>query len=228
MTEDSTPPPTPPRSDGREALRVFAPHLALAGLVALLGVGAVLYVMARPGKEGAGAACPGSAALAAKLAPLSRGEVAALNPSRTPRPMPDLAFEGPDGGPAKLSDFRGRIVLLNLWATWCAPCRKEMPALDRLQAELGGKDFEVVALSVDTRNLERRRTFLDEVGVRSLAFYADPKADSLQALKGAAKVVGLPTTILIDRRGCDLGVMAGPAEWHSPDAQALVKAAIGG
>jgi len=142
--------------------------------------------------------------------------------------MPDLAFEGPDGKPMKLSDLRGKVVLLNLWATWCAPCRKEMPALDRLQAALGGKDFEVVALSVDTRNLDRRKPFLDSVGVKSLAFYADPKADSLQILKGAAKVVGLPTTLLVDRRGCDLGVMAGPAEWDSPDAQALVKAAIGG
>ncbi|MBL8590252.1 MAG: TlpA family protein disulfide reductase [Methylobacteriaceae bacterium] len=228
MTEEQTPPPAPPRADGREALRVFAPHLALAGLIVVLGVGAVLYVMGGPRKEPAAAACAGSAALAAKTAPFSRGEVAALAPSKTPKPMPDLAFEGPDGRPMKLSDLRGRIVLLNLWATWCAPCRKEMPALDRLQAALGGKDFEVVALSLDTRNLDRRKPFLDSVGVKSLAFYADPKADSLQILKGAAKVVGLPTTILIDRRGCDLGVMAGPAEWDSPDAQALVKAAIDG
>lgn len=228
MTEEPSPPPAPPRNDGREALRVFAPHLALAGLFVLLGVGAVLYVMAGPRKEAPAAACAGSAALAAKVAPFARGEVAALNPSKAPAPMPNLAFEGPDGKPMQLSDFRGRVVLLNLWATWCAPCRKEMPALDRLQAELGSKDFEVVAISLDTRNLERRKPFLDEAGVKSLAFYADPKADSMQVLKGAARLVGLPTTILIDRRGCDLGVMSGPAEWASPDAQVLVKAAIGG
>jgi thiol-disulfide isomerase/thioredoxin len=116
--------------------------------------------------------------------------------------------------------------LINLWATWCAPCRAEMPALDRLQAKLGGDKFEVVAINIDTARLERRKPFLDSVGVKSLAFYTDEKADIFQVLKQAGKVVGLPTTILVDAKGCELGLMAGPAEWDSPDAIALIQAAI--
>lgn len=146
---------------------------------------------------------------------------------RAPRNAPDFVVPDLQGNAVRLSALRGKVVLLNLWATWCAPCRKEMPALDGLQADLGGKDFEVVALNLDSRNLERRKQFLEEIGVKALAFYADPKVDALPALKASSRVVGLPTTLLIDRQGCELGVMAGPAEWRSPDAQALIRAAIG-
>jgi thiol-disulfide isomerase/thioredoxin len=139
--------------------------------------------------------------------------------------MIDLAFEGPDGRKLSLSDFRGKAVLLNIWATWCAPCREEMPALDRLQALAGGADFEVVALNIDTARLERRRQFLDEIGVKSLAFYADPTADVFQALKRAGKAVGLPTTFLIDADGCEMGALAGAAAWDSEDARRLIAAA---
>jgi len=116
---------------------------------------------------------------------------------------------------------------LNLWATWCVPCREEMPALDRLQAQAGGADFEVVALNIDTARLEKRQQFLSEIGVKALKFYADPSADVFQTLKRAGKVVGLPTTILIDADGCELGTLAGAAAWDSPDALRLVAAARG-
>jgi thiol-disulfide isomerase/thioredoxin len=105
------------------------------------------------------------------------------------------------------------------------PCREEMPSLDRLQAKLGGDDFEVVAVDIDTTRLERRRAFLKEAGVSSLGFYADPKAEVFQVLKKAGKVVGLPTTLLIDGQGCELGVMPGPADWASEDAMRLISAA---
>jgi hypothetical protein len=97
-----------------------------------------------------------------------------------------------------------------------------MPALDRLQAKLGGDAFEVVTINIDTARLERREAFWKETGLSSLTFYSDQKADVFQTLKRAGKAVGLPTTLLIDSKGCEVGVMAGPAEWDSEDAVRLV------
>jgi len=198
--------------------------LALAGTV----LAAVLYGMIGfGGKESPGnQACAAAAATAQRIAPLAKGQVAALNVAKTPKIATEISFDGPAGEKMKLADFRGRTVLLNLWATWCVPCREEMPALDRLQGELGGSYFEVLAINIDTARLERRKQFLDSVGVNRLGFYTDPKADVFQTLRQAGKVTGLPTTILIDRNGCELGIMAGPAEWDGPDALALLRSAI--
>ena len=198
-------------------------------IVAVLTAVAIVYAtMSRSGKESAQLAgsCAASGALAARAAPLASGEVAGLIVAKSPRPATELTFLGPDGRETSLSSFKGRTVLLNLWATWCLPCRAEMPALDRLQASLGGPAFEVVAINIDTARLERRQTFLKEAGVERLAFYADPTANVFQQLKRAAKATGLPTTILIDSDGCELGVMSGPAEWDSEDATRLISAVI--
>ena len=127
-----------------------------------------------------------------------------------------------------VADFRGRALLLNLWATWCAPCRAEMPALDRLQAKAGDKGFEVVAVNVDTARLERRGPFLDGIGVKSLARYADPSGDAFETLRKNGKALGLPVTMLIDREGCEIGVVAGAANWDSTDALSLIDALKGG
>ena len=116
-------------------------------------------------------------------------------------------------------------MLLNLWATWCVPCRKEMPALDALQAKLGDDRFEVVAVNIDTRNLDKPRTWLGEVGVTRLGYFADPSAKVFQDLKAIGKAVGMPTTVLIDPQGCELGTLAAPAEWASDDAIKLIEAA---
>jgi thiol-disulfide isomerase/thioredoxin len=151
--------------------------------------------------------------------------VAALAVAKQSKPVTPLAFSGPDGQPLTLDAFKGRVVLLNLWATWCAPCRQEMPALDRLEVKLGGKDFQVVAVNIDTTRPERPKAFLNDVGVKALAYYSDAKADVFYRLKQAGKVVGLPTTILIDRNGCEIGTLAGPALWDSPDGVALIEAA---
>ena len=112
---------------------------------------------------------PSSALRAARLAPLAQGDIAALAVDKTPRPAIPIAFNGPDGRKLTLADFRGRALVLNLWATWCVPCRAEMPALDRLQAKAGAKDFEVVAVNVDTARLDRPKAFLDEIGVKIAA-----------------------------------------------------------
>ena len=119
------------------------------------------------------------------------------------------------------------MLLVNLWATWCAPCKAEMPALDRLQAALGGPDFSVVAINVDTRNLDRPADWLKQAGIRALAFYADPGGRVLPAVQRDTGSAGLPTTMLIDAQGCTLGVMKCAAEWSGPDGLALIRAALG-
>jgi thiol-disulfide isomerase/thioredoxin len=139
-----------------------------------------------------------------------------------PEALPDVSFQNGDGQPISLASFRGRVVLLNLWATWCLPCRKEMPALDRLQAALGSPDFEVVALSVDRAGAAGARKFLDSVGVEKLTLYVDPTAK----LANDLKAVGLPTTLLLDRAGREIGRLIGPAEWDDAASMALVKLAV--
>lgn len=173
------------------------------------------------------AACKAAQPLAAALKPLAKGEVAALQIPKEPARLIDLSFRMPDGRDTTLSAFRGKAVLVNLWATWCAPCRHEMPALDRLQQKFGGADFEVVAINIDTRNFDKPKQFLDEVGVRALAQYADPSAKIFQDLKAAGRAFGMPTTILLDKNGCELATLAGPAEWSSPDAFAFIGKALG-
>ncbi|MER8763688.1 MULTISPECIES: TlpA disulfide reductase family protein [unclassified Mesorhizobium] len=130
-----------------------------------------------------------------------------------PVPVPEISFEDGNGKPKTLADFHGKVVLLNVWATWCAPCRKEMPTLDRLQAKLGGPDFEVVALSMDRAGPDAVKMFYGEIGVTHLALNIDSSAKAMFTL-GA---VGLPMTLLIDRDGKEIGRLIGPAEWDAPD-----------
>jgi thiol-disulfide isomerase/thioredoxin len=171
-------------------------------------------------------ACRGAVDLARRLAPLAHGEVAALTMATAPLRLPDLAFEDADGKPKKLSDWRGRTVLLNLWATWCVPCRKEMPALENLQTRLGGPNFEVVAVNIDTRDPEKPKNFLREVNLTRLGYFSDQKAKVFQDLKAIGRALGMPTSVLVDGEGCEIATMAGPAEWDSDDAVKLITAAV--
>ena len=207
----------------RRAIFLFAP-LALAAIAAA----ALFYGTGEgPGKGGGDCAAP-SRAVAARLAPLARGDIAALGVAKAPKPAAPLAFGDTFGRKLTLADFRGRALVVNLWATWCVPCRAEMPALDQLQAKVGGTDFEVVAINVDTARLERAPKFLDEIGVKSLTRYSDPSGDTFETLRLAGKALGLPTSLLIDKDGCEVGVVAGPANWTSPDALAAIAALKGG
>ena len=131
-----------------------------------------------------------------------------------PRPMPELAFEDDMGRKRAHSEFRGKVVLLNIWATWCVPCREEMPALDRLQQKLGGPEFEVLALSIDAGGAPAVRRFYDEIGIRALAIYVDPGIRATSSLQ----VIGLPTTLLVDRKGREIGRHLGPAQWDAAEA----------
>ena len=150
------------------------------------------------------------------------GEMAAFVPRATPVAAPEVVFQGPGGVDTGLEAFKGKVVLLNLWATWCAPCRKEMPALDRLQAQLGGDDFEVVALALDRGGETAARRFFDEIGVKNLKLFIDPTA----RLGARFNVVGLPATLLLNRQGEEIGRLMGPAEWDSADAVGLIQSAI--
>ena len=133
-----------------------------------------------------------------------------------------FSFANDKGQTLDLSKWKGRVVLLNLWATWCAPCRKEMPDLSKLQTALGGPDFEVVALSLDRKGLAASQAFLKETGVSNLAAYVQPDGKPLAALEA----LGLPATILIDRNGKEAGRILGSVDWASPEAQAMVMALL--
>ncbi|MGY6708155.1 MAG: thiol:disulfide interchange protein TlpA [Rhizobiaceae bacterium] len=219
-------------SDGEvhmSPLRLFG-FAAIAGMAA----GAIgLYVMGAPSGNNAPAAsasaetaCQGREETLARIDPAIGGEVAAMLPADPSRPLGDLAFNAPDGEPMQLADLSGKLLLVNLWATWCAPCRHEMPALDELQREMGGESFEVVAVNVETGDDLKPKAFLDEIGVDSLAFYRDNTVGLFNDLKRRNLALGLPVTLLIDEEGCLLAHMNGPAEWASDDAKALIRAAM--
>ena len=201
--------------------RLLGPRVAIVAGLAVVAVYATV-----PRGSNADPACDQTAALAPSLKDFATGEVAAFQPATSPVNLSSLDFLDPDGQPVTLADFSGKTVLLNLWATWCVPCREEMPALDQLQAEAGGDNFTVLALNVDRPGVDTNR-FLREVEV-TLANYADPDLGAFRALQAKGFVTGLPTTIMIGADGCDLGVMRAPAEWASPDALALVEAARAG
>jgi len=214
-----------------DAARSFAKKrlaIVILGGFAGIGVGlaAVYGIATLTGNPGASAACRSAVQRAERVAPLVHGEVAAFSPATKPLKIPNLAFTDATGKARTLADWRGRTVLFNLWATWCIPCRKEMPALDALQKKLGGPNFEVVALNIDTRDPDKPKTWLKDVGIANLAYYADPQAKAFQDLKAIGRAVGLPTTILIDGQGCEVGHLAGPAEWGSEDAVKLIQAAL--
>ena len=193
---------------------------ALIGFAGVYGIGGLK-------RNAAGdSACRGAVDLARKLAPLAHGEVAALTMATAPLRLPDLAFEDTEGKPKKLSDWRGRTVLVNLWATWCVPCRKEMPALESLQTRLGGPNFEVVAINIDTRDPEKPKNFLKDAHLTRLGYYSDDKAKVFQELKAIGRALGMPTSVLVDGHGCEIATIAGPAEWDSDDAVKLITAAM--
>ena len=153
---------------------------------------------------------------------LNTGHMAAFVYKPQPAELPALKFVDAKGEAKTLTDWRGKVVVLNLWATWCAPCRKEMPDLDKLQAELGGPKFEVVALGVDRGGVKAAEKFLQQVGNKSLALYVDPTAKLATELR----VIGLPATLLIDAEGREIGRLLGPADWASEDAKKLVKSVM--
>ena len=212
---------TTPAAPKRRKLTLIA-----AAAIAVLGLAAV-YGIAGLRRNGADAACAPALATAQRIAPLAHGEVAAVNVADAAARVPALAFKDAAGADRTLADWKGRTVLLNLWATWCVPCRKEMPALAALQQKLGGKDFEVVAVNIDTRDTDKPKAWLAQAGITGLTYYADPSARVFQELKAVGKAMGMPTSLIVDGAGCEIASIAGPADWASDDALALLKGAMG-
>jgi thiol-disulfide isomerase/thioredoxin len=202
-------------------------------LIAAIGVGAAaLYGMQAMQGNDVGDivanSCPADVeTIKANLGELAVGDVAAFQTAREAQSLSALAFNDETGQPSSLADHSGRVLLVNLWATWCAPCRHEMPALDRLQADLGSGDgFSVVPINIDTGAAEKAEAFLQSVDVKNLPLYRDPTTDVFQDVKKRGFGIGLPVSILVDRKGCLLGHLAGPAEWDSEDAKALIRQAM--
>ncbi|UUP17146.1 thiol:disulfide interchange protein TlpA [Nitratireductor thuwali] len=211
--------------------KLTKPAFRMAAIAAAAGIvaGAIaVYVMgAADGNNGA-TANVGAATLAkvAAIDPYITGEVAAMLPADPPRPLTDLAFNGPDGQPLTVADFSGKTLLINLWATWCTPCREEMPALDALQQKLGSDAFEVVAVNVDLGDDAKPKRFLEETNITALAHYRDNKMKIFNDLKSRGLALGLPVTLLLDGEGNLLAHMNGPAAWDSADAERLIEAAV--
>lgn len=145
--------------------------------------------------------------------------LAKLVPTTDAPALPDTVFTDPDGGEHRLADYKGKVVLLNFWATWCAPCREEMPALDALQAELGGDDFQVVTIATGRNAPDKIDRFFDETGVTNLPVLLDPR----QQLARDMGVVGLPVTVLIDADGVEVARLMGDADWASDAAKAVIR-----
>ena len=217
--------PTDP--DATRRRRIFSNRMMSLFFLGGAVIAAGLFLYGKKGPSGNGAAdeCRGSAEIAAKMTPFIRGEVAAMQVAKTPKRLPPISFASP-AGQKSMIDVGGKTVLFNLWATWCVPCRAEMPALDHLQKTLGGDQFEVLALNMDTRNPEKVPQWLKENGIAALALYTDAEGKAFQTLRKESLVTGLPTTFLVDAKGCVLGGMAGPAEWDSADALALLSSVI--
>lgn len=165
-----------------------------------------------------------STAFSQNLDGLLVGEVQHFAPSKTPRPMKDFSFANAAGEQEQLSDYKGKVILLNFWATWCAPCRKEMPGLDRLQADMGGDDFQVLAIGQDLQGMEKVQKFFKKYKLENLAALNDSTVKSGRA----AGVFGLPATLLINRDGKEIGRLIGPAEWDEPESKALIQHIIDG
>jgi thiol-disulfide isomerase/thioredoxin len=195
--------------------------LVALGLVLLIAGGYGLYAREDPSPAETAAADTGETPDRVTRE-LSTGTLTAFVVHPEPKPVGDITFVDADQSRLSLADWKGRVVLVNLWATWCGPCREEMPELAELQRQLGSDDFEVVAISLDRQGAEVARPFLENVGAEALELYLDP---STQVLAGF-RAVGLPASILIDRSGRELGRMFGPADWASPEAIRLIKAAL--
>lgn len=198
---------------------------AIAGVLAGAGVVAIRLIGSDGQVQGAAVAdaglCEGSARQIASIKPLLKGQIAAMSANERPRVVP-LSFKGPDGAAMTQADLKGKAVLLNLWATWCVPCREEMPALNALEKEKGSDKFEVVTVNIDTGGDEKPKAFMSEYKIDSLKLYHDSSMGVFNALKKEGLAFGLPATIALDKQGCLLGSMNGPAAWDSAEAKALI------
>jgi thiol-disulfide isomerase/thioredoxin len=203
--------------------------LLMAGVaivVVLSALGAVYGIRTLSGNAQIAGTCNSAPATAQRLAGLNHGAVAAFQLAEQAQFIGDLVFSDENGNATGLADHRGQYVLLNLWATWCAPCREEMPALKNLQNAMGSDRFQVLPVSVDLGDPDKPLAFYEEHNLAGLPFRFDGTMSIFQQLKRMSIAFGLPATVLVDPQGCVLGSMNGPADWAGDDAKALIEAAI--
>ncbi|MEL6436938.1 MAG: TlpA disulfide reductase family protein, partial [Pseudomonadota bacterium] len=197
------------------------------GVTAALGLTALgVYGCSGGSGNGAGQSDAALDAIKKAVEPTIQGDVAAMAIRNPSEDIGALSFNNGDGTAITMAETGAKVRLVNLWATWCAPCREEMPYLEQMQADRGGDAFEVVAISVDGGGPEKPRNFYTEIGLETLPFYHDPTIGVFTELKETGLAFGLPVTLLIDPKNRVIANMNGPAQWASPDAFAMVDAAI--
>ena len=216
-----------------ERRRGFLPSLKLLAVAAVAGIlagGVAVYMRGTIDGNGPGVAvadCAPAKDVIARLEPLAKGQVAAFITEKSGRDLVLPPFRGPEGKDITLAAYAGKVQLINLWATWCVPCREEMPALNTLQKDLGGDKFQVTAINLDTGDAAKPMEFLTEEKIDALPLHHDATLSSFNQLKKAGVAIGLPASVLVDGKGCMLGALNGPAAWESDDAKALIRAAMG-
>jgi len=196
--------------------------LALVGAAAAIAAGLTLSNAANA------SGCPAQEALGKAIGDAAQGELAALNGTGTGRSYADLSFVDAAGKTMSIADFAGKPLLVNFWATWCVPCREEMPALDALAAKYDGEAFQVVPINLEISGdgFAKAKAFLEAGNWPNLPLYVDTTSAAWEKLKGQAVSLGLPTTLVLDRQGCELGVLQGPARWDTADGDRVVEALI--
>ncbi|MEH6496050.1 MAG: TlpA disulfide reductase family protein [Pseudomonas marincola] len=163
-----------------------------------------------------------STAFSQNLNDLRVGEMKNVVIHEIPKPLADFSFKDAEGKNHQISDFKGKVVLVNFWATWCGPCREEMPSIDRLQGEMASDNFTVLAISQDLQGIERVQKFLKSLDIENLAALNDKTVKSGRA----AGVFGLPATLLLNRNGLEIARLVGPAEWDTDEAKRLIQTVI--
>jgi thiol-disulfide isomerase/thioredoxin len=223
MNDSQTEAPPTPQSAGSHTML----YILAAAFAAIAGFGAITiadYLAQRQAASPQPATRNDGGNLSAASAGDGKGGMTKLVRAGAPKVLPEIAFQDDAGQPKTLADWKGKVVLVNLWATWCAPCKIEMPSLSRLQAQLGGADFAVLPISLDRQGAELPRKFLTSNGLSNLPLLIDPSA----GLAGKLDAIGLPASLILDREGREIARLLGPAEWDSPPAQEVIRAAIAG
>jgi len=210
-----------PRPGATSRVRLWI-ILGLAGLA--LAIAAWFWL----GNASVAKECPVQQGAAAAIAEAAKGELAALNGTGEGRGYASMTFKDAAGTPMSIADFKGKALLVNFWASWCVPCREEMPALDALATKYNSDDFMVLPINLDIGEggNAKAQTFLNEGKFANLPLYADNTFAAFERLKQEAVAIGLPATLLLDESGCELAVLQGPAEWNTPDGEAVIEALL--
>lgn len=206
------------------AIRLITAYAGIPTIIGIIIIFSVLYVIDHTPGNIEDPQCLATVEKAQTLDNKVRGEIAGFVLAEKPLSLANLTFQNEAGTTRHLRDFAGKNILLNIWATWCPPCRKEMPSLSGLQKKVGGYDFEVIAVNIDTEDAQKPKDFLKETGISNLIYYADPTTKIFGTLRRKGKAYGLPATILLDKQACVVGHLNGAADWDSVDALTLVRA----